>query len=111
MIVGGPDHPISCSSDVFVIPPNQTLRLTGYSRTFQTDIDGDVAIKVITPQQQTLFEFSVAGDFAADTYRQFSKTFKTADVPMECRIVLSNSHTGQPWTRRVDFDSLSLVSP
>lgn len=77
-------------------------------------IDSVVAMKVVTPQQQTLFEFSVTGNADSgepDTWRQFSRTFKTADVPMECRIVLTNSHIGQPWTRRADFESLSLVSP
>ena len=107
----GPEYPISCSSAVFVLPPNQILRLTGYIRAFQSDIDGAVAVKVVTPQQQTLFEFSVAGDIAADTCRQFSGTFKTADVPMECRIVLSDGHISQSGTRRAGFDSLSLVSP
>lgn len=114
MIVGGDKHPISCASDVFVIPPNQTLRLTGYVRIIFPGIDGAVAMKVITPQQQTLFDFSVSGNADSgdpDGWRQFSRTFKTADVPMECRIVLSNIHTSPPWTRRADFDSLSLVSP
>lgn len=71
-------------------------------------------MKVVTPQQQTLFEFSVEGfeQGSPDTqYKQFGKTFKTDDVPMECQIVLSNKNTGQPWMRGVFFDSLSLVSP
>lgn len=42
----------------------------------------------------------------------FSRTFKTGDVPMECQIVLSNERiTTVAWWYRVDFDSLSLVSP
>lgn len=113
LIVGG-EYPISCASDVFVIPPNQTLRLTGYVRIRLPGIDGAVAMKVITPQQQTLFDFSVYGNADSDDpdgWRQFSRTFKTADVPMECRIVLSNIHTGPPWMRHAEFDSLSLVSP
>jgi hypothetical protein len=116
LVVGGPDYNVSCASDVFVLPPNQTLRLTGYIKTFQPGIDGTVAMKVVTPQQQTLFEFSVKGydeDSAdhPDVWTQFSKTFRTADVPTECQIVLTNTHTSQPWTRRADFDSLGLVSP
>ena len=116
LIVGGPDYSVSCASDVFVLPPNQTLRLTGYIKTFMPDIDGTVAMKVITPQQQTLFEFSVKGwneDSAdhPDVWTQFSKTFRTADVPTECQIVLTNMNANHPWTRRADFDSLSLVSP
>lgn len=116
LAVGGPDHPVSCASDVFVLPPNQTLRLTGYIKTFQPSIDGTVAMKVVTPQQQTLFEFSVKGydeDSAdhPDVWTQFSKTFRTADVPTECQIVLTNTHTGLPWMRRAVFDLLGLVSP
>lgn len=114
LTVGGDTHPISCASDVFVIPPNQTLRLTGYVRITLPGIDGTVAMKVITPQQQTLFDFSVYGTADSgnpDGWRQFSRTFKTADVPMECQIVLSNIHAGSPRMRQADFDSLSLVSP
>lgn len=111
--VGGCD-PSQCSSDVFVIPPNQTLRLTGYIRTFQDGIDGTVAMKVVTPQQQTLFDFSVtgyAGSGESDGWRQFSKTFKTADVPIECQIVLSKAgEIGIEWYDAAFFDLLSLVS-
>lgn len=114
LIVGGPDYPTSCASDVIVLPPNQTLRLTGYVKTFLSDIKGAVSMKVVTPQQQTLFEFSVEGFEQGSPdkqYKQFGKTFKTYDVPMECQIVLSNKNTGSPWMRGVFFDSLSLVSP
>lgn len=108
LCVGGSDFPTSCVSDVFGLPPNQTLRLTGYMRNFTPSIHGDVTMKVVTPQQQTLFEFSVAG---LNEWSQFSRTFKTGDVPMECQIVLSNEITTNAWWRRADFDSLSLVSP
>lgn len=116
LIVGGYQYPTLCASDVFVLPPNQTLRLTGYIKTFTPDVDGTVAMKVVTPQQQTLFEFSVKGydedsTDKPDVWTQFSKTFRTADVPTECQIVLANMDTNHPWTHRADFDSLSLVSP
>lgn len=67
-------------------------------------------MKVVTPQQQVLFELS---EHSSTMYgwTQFSRTFKTADVPMECRIVLTNMHTGSDVKSRVGFDSLSLVSP
>lgn len=110
LIAGGPKHPTSCASDVIVLPPNQTLSLTGYVKTWLSDIEGAVSMKVVTPQQQTLFEFSVSG--TPDLrYKQFSKTFKTDDVPMECQIVLSNENIGTDWKNGVFFDSLSLVSP
>lgn len=107
--VGG-DLPASCASDVFVMPPNQTLRLTGYIRTRTNGIDGVVAMKVVTPQQQTLFELS-NGVIQTDGWAPFSRTFKTGDVPMECQIVLSNKTINDVWRRRADFDSLSLVMP
>ena len=117
LVVGGSvnnvDMPSSCASDVFVIPPNQTLRLTGYTRNYESKVYGGVTMKVVTPQQQTLFEFSVTGNASSgqpESWAQFSKTFKTADVPMECQIVLSNTHGNDNWTRRVDFESLSLIS-
>lgn len=108
--VGGDIYPTSCTSDVFVLPPNQTLRLTGYIKTFTKGIDGIVTMKVVTPQQQVLFELSEHSDRMSD-WSQFSRTFKTADVPMECRIVLTNMHTGAGVGSRVGFESLSLVSP
>lgn len=108
VLVVGAYGPSSCASDVFVIPPNQTLRLTGYTRNFSSGVHGGVTMKVVTPQQQPLFEFSVAG---LDGWSQFSRTFKTADVPMECQIMLSNKTTGGDWRNLAYFNSLSLVSP
>lgn len=108
LTVGG-NNPASCTSDVFVIPPNQTLRLTGYMRNFESSVHGDITMKVVTPQQQTLFEFSVT---SVDGWHQFSRTFKSADVPTECQIVLSNGATGDgTWYYSAYFDSFSLVSP
>ena len=77
--------------------------------THHPPIEGGVEMKIVKPQQQTLFEFSVNAGGAA-TYHQFSKTFKSIDLPMECQIVLSNATVGQ-WYVGVLFDSLSLVSP
>ena len=107
--LGGTSDITSCSSDVFTIPPGQTLRLSGYLLTSRPPIRGSVVMKIVTPQQQTLFECSFEGG-GDDSYRQFSKTFKSMDVPMECQITLSNANVGQSWQRTV-FDTLSLVSP
>lgn len=108
LAVGG-NAPTSCASDVFVLPPNQTLRLTGYMVVAATGVSGVVTMKVVTPQQQTLFELNVAD---SGKWRQFSRTFKTADVPMECQIVLSNGVIGDStWYYSAHFDALSLVNP
>lgn len=85
------------------------MRFSGYLLTHHPHIKGVVEMKIVTPQQQTLFEFSFdAGD--DHSWHQFSKTFKSMDVPMECQIVLSNATVGQ-WYEHALFDSLSLVSP
>lgn len=107
--LGGDTGIPSCSSDVFTLPPGQTLRLIGYVTTFDTSVEGVVTMKIVTPQQQTLFEFSVKGsDYAA--YTQFSKTFKSGSVPVDCKIVLSADSVGDSY-QQVGFDSLSIVSP
>ena len=107
-------YPKSCSSDVIVLPPNQNMCLTGYVIMRKPGRSSVVAMKVIKPQQQTLFEFSVTGyadSGDTESWRPFSKTFQTADVPMACRIVLSNDNTDTDETSRADFDALSLISP
>lgn len=108
LAVGG-NHPASCTSDVFVLPPNQTLRLTGYIRTSANGVEGTVTMKVVTPQQQTLFELS---EDSLNGWSQFSRTFDTGDVSRECQIVLSNeTASGDTWQYSAYFQSLSLVSP
>lgn len=94
----------SCSSDVFTIPPGQTLSFSGYTL-FRDESAGSVVVtvKIVAPQQQTLFEFKPE---ASSKYHQFSKTFKSLDVPVDCQITLSNTDS----TRFARFDSLSLVS-
>lgn len=59
-------------------------------------------MKTVAPQQQTLFEFKPE---AGSEYHQFSKTFKSGDVPMDCQITLSNTDS----RLSAGFDSLSLV--
>lgn len=108
LIVGG-NTGSSCTSDVFTLPPNQTLRLTGYAYIWHPPITGNVTMKVVTPQQQTLFEFSYHPT-AKNAWEQFSKTFKTGDVPVECQLTLSNDNAGA-WYFGIGFDTLSLVSP
>lgn len=108
LAVGG-NHPASCTSDVFVLPPNQTLMLTGYIRTTTNSVEGIVTMRVVTPQQQTLFELS---EKSLDGWSQFSRTFKTDNVQRECQIVLSNETAGDnSWKYSAYFQSLSLVSP
>lgn len=63
-------------------------------------------MKIVTPQHQTLVESSI-GDWG--TYGQFSETFKSWSVPMDCQVTLSID-SGDDVTQKVGFDTLSLVS-
>lgn len=107
--LGGDSDFTSCSSDVFTIPPGQKLRLSGYVINFNPSVESTVSMEIVSPQQQTLVEFSVKAK-ADNSYHQFSKMFESLDVPIDCRITLSNTAVGKD-DRRVGFDSLSLVSP
>lgn len=92
----------SIASDTFVVPPNQTLRLTGYYRTWNPGISGTVLMQIVSPQQGVLHETK----FVAESYgswASFSDTFTTGEIPLECSIKLTES--------AMQFDSLSLVSP
>lgn len=66
-------------------------------------------MEIVSPQQQTLVEFGVKAE-ADNSYHQFSKMFESLDVPIDCRITLSNAAVGKD-DLLVGFDSLSLVSP
>lgn len=106
--IGGNSGITSCSSDVFTIPPGQKLRLSGYVINSNSSVESTVAIEIVSPQQQTLVEFGVKAK-ADGSYHQFSKMFESLDVPIDCRITLSNTAVGYD-DRLVGFDSLSLVS-
>lgn len=108
--LGGTSGITSCSSDVFTIPPGQTLSLSGYVNAIEPPVEGTVEMKMVTPQQQTLFEFNIKGiTGSSGKYVPFSKTFKSMEVPIECRITLSND-SGNERSHRAFFDTLSLVS-
>lgn len=85
------------------------MRLSGYFMTRHPVVEGVVTMKIVTPQRHTLFEFGNK-TATSSTWVPFSKTFQTADTPTECQIVLLNPSTDD-WTYRVDFDTLSIVSP
>lgn len=50
--LGGNSDITSCYSDVFTIPPGQTLRFSGYMLTHHPPVKGGVEMKIVTPQQQ-----------------------------------------------------------
>ena len=96
----------SVISDVFVIPPSQTLRLTGYCFGLNAGKSGTLLIQVISPQQEVLSEFKCVVD-STDTWSSFSRTFTTDGIPLECSVKLTNN---DPQSVLL-FKSLSLVSP
>jgi hypothetical protein len=96
----------SVISDVFVIPPNQTLRLTGYCMGWNTGKSGTLLIQVVSPQQKVLSEFECEVG-SPKTWGSFSRTFTTDGIPLECSVKLTNNDS----PAALLFDSLSLVSP
>lgn len=96
----------SVISDVFVIPPSQTLRLTGYCMGWDVGQSGTLLIQVVSPQQEVLSEFKCVVD-SMGTWRSFSRTFTTDGIPLECSVELTNNDSPSVLL----FDSLSLVSP
>lgn len=97
---------LSVTSDVFAIPPSQTLRLTGYCRGWDIGQSGTVLIQVVSPQQEVLSESKWVIDDTTG-WRSFSETFAVGGTPLECSVRLVNDSPG----RALLFDSLSLVSP
>lgn len=96
----------SIISDAFVIPSNQTLRLTGYCKGWSVGEVGTVLIQVVSPQQEVLSESKVVVNAYAD-WNSFSRTFTTGGTSLECSIKLTNDDAPPGLL----FDSLSLVSP
>lgn len=96
----------SITSDVFTIPPSQTLRLTGYCAGWSVGKSGTVSIQVISPQQEVLSESKLVIDNMG-SWKSFSKTFAVDGIPLECSVKLTNNDS----TAGLMFDSLSLVSP
>lgn len=94
----------SATSDVFTVPTNQLVQLTGYctSKVGQ----GIVSVRLVSPQHETLYD---VGTVSPDTgaWKPFRKTFKTDGTPMKLRVELDNHKPGEP----VLFDTLSIVCP
>ena len=96
----------SMISDTFVIPPSQTLRLTGYCAGWSVGKSGTVLIQVVSPQQEVLSESKLVID-KNGVWSSFGETFATDGIPLECSVKLTNNDS----TAGLMFDSLSLVSP
>ncbi|WAX05491.1 hypothetical protein BA720P3_00016 [Bifidobacterium phage BA720P3] len=100
----GDQHPNSATSDTFVIPPNQDLRLSGYMYSWNLDGSGVVEIKD-ADTQSVLFK-TILSVKKTHTWEVFSGTFKTGGSPVAAQIVCT--HVG---THSHSFDNMSLVTP
>lgn len=96
----------SITSDTFIIPPSQTLRLTGYCAGWSVGKSGTVLIQVVSPQHEVLSESKLVID-KNGAWRSFGETFATEGIPLECSVKLTNNDS----TAGLMFDALSLVSP
>lgn len=96
----------NCVSDVFAVPANQSLQLTGYIYAYPKSGSATVTVESVEPQQQTLLELNPVPDKTQSWY-QFSGSFNSGDTPTKCRIAITI--TGG--TSQTEFDTLSLVSP
>lgn len=100
----GDTFPISASSDAFVIPPNQDLRLSFFTHSgWLPPQVGRVEIKDVNTQS-VLFKMSLQS--STRTWEAFSSTFKTGNSPVTAQVVCTTIDKNA-----VDFDSMSLVSP
>lgn len=82
------DGNFKATSDTFVIPPNQTLKYATSFRTWATDAVASIKIEDVNTRS-ILFDASVAPQ-AAEKWMPFAKWFKSGDVPVTARIVLTS---------------------
>lgn len=94
------------TSDSFILPANQVMRLTGYVyNNADSTATGDVALEVVDGDG-VISRFTQKVNDAAQ-WTQFSKTFATGDTARKVAVTLRV--IAGTWGIR--FDSLSLVSP
>lgn len=95
----------NCVSDVFDVPANQSLQLTGYIGPYPKSGSATVTVESVEPQQQTLLELNPVPS-EMQSWNQFSGSFNSGDTPKKCRITITITGTSM-----IKFDTLSLVSP
>lgn len=100
----GDQYPSSATSDTFVIPPNQNLRLSGYMYGWHTDRSAIVEIKDVDTQSVLLKTVLSTKNIYA--WEAFSETFKTGSSPVAAQVVCTNVGTSAH-----GLDSMSLVMP
>lgn len=100
----GDQYPVSATSDTFVIPPNQDLRLSGYMYSWKLDGAGIIEVKDVDTQS-VLFKTELSAK-AVYNWDAFSGTFKTGNSPVTAQIVCTSIGKDAH-----GFDNMSLVMP
>ena len=104
LLAVGDNHPNSATSDTFVIPPNQDLRLSGYIYSWNKSANATIEIKDVDTQS-ILFK-TVPSVPEINTWTAFSGTFKTGGSPVSAQVVFTaNGRTS------CALDVMSLVAP
>lgn len=92
-------------SDVFAVPANQSLQLTGYFYPYPDSGRAIITVESVEPQQRTLLKLNPVPSGVL-SWNQFSGSFNSGDTPTKCQITITTTGTGA-----TGFDTLSLVSP
>lgn len=100
----GDQFPVSATSDTFVIPPNQNLRLSVCMYSWKLDGAGIIEVKDVDTQS-VLFKTELSAKSVCN-WDAFSRTFKTGNSPVTAQIVCTN--VGKDTH---GFDNMSLVDP
>lgn len=100
----GDQYPNSATSDTFVIPPNQDLKLSCYMYSWQLDGAGIVEIKDVDTQS-VLFKTALSPK-KIYVWEAFSETFKTGNSPVAAQVVCTNVGASAH-----GLDNMSLVMP
>lgn len=100
----GDQYPASATSDTFVIPPNQNLRLSVYMYSWELDGAGVIEVKDVDTQS-VLFKTELSPKVVYN-WDAFSGTVKTGGSPVTAQIVCTSVGTSAH-----GFDKMSLVMP
>lgn len=100
----GDQYPSTATSDTFVIPPNQDLRLSGYM--YSWHLDGASVIEVKDVDTQSVLFKTVLSAKNSHVWEAFSGGFKTGSLPVTVQVVCTNVGVSAH-----GLDVLSLVMP
>lgn len=100
----GDQYSSTATSDTFVIPPNQDLRLSGYMYSWR--LDGAVIVEIKDVDTQSVLLKTVLSAKKTYVWEAFSETFKTGGSPVAAQVVCTNVGESAH-----GLDDMSLVMP